>query len=119
MAQHTMAGFQTCMPPRWPKRMMSGRLMPVTCAPGRVDRGPDAIERLAPAHGSPAVLAAPAVSYERPGEPPPVVRDLHGGAAADAEEAAAVGVVGIARDAEHAPVVRYVDEHPAAGGMAS
>src|SRR5499425_761867 len=33
MAQHTMAGFQTCMPPRWPKRMMSGRLMPVTCAP--------------------------------------------------------------------------------------
>src|ERR1700675_3866235 len=33
MAQQTMAGFQTCMPPRWPKRMMSGRLMPVTWAP--------------------------------------------------------------------------------------
>ena len=33
MAQQTMAGFHTCMPPRWPKRMMSGRLIPVTWAP--------------------------------------------------------------------------------------
>src|SRR5262249_44188727 len=86
--------------------------------PRRLDRLHDAIESLAPAHGSPPVHAAAAVPHERLGETAAVVRDLHGGLAADAEKAAAVRILRVALDREHAPVLGHVDEHAAEGGMA-
>src|SRR5262249_56560607 len=55
-----------------------------------LDRVHDAIERLAPAHRAPAILTASAVPHEGLGEAAAVVRDLHGGPAADAEKATAV-----------------------------
>src|ERR1700730_5215919 len=84
------------------------------CLDGRLD----AVERFRPGDRPPAVLSTPAIPHQRPGQPQPVVWDLGGGAAADAEKATAVGIVGVAPDAEHAPLVRHVDQHPAEGRVA-
>ena len=81
--------------------------------PGRGHGGDDAIERVVPGDGAPAVFAAPAVPHEGLGEAKPVVGDLGGGAAPDAEEAAAVGIVLIALDALQPSVLRHLDQHPA------
>jgi hypothetical protein len=87
-------------------------------APGGIDGRPDPVEGVAPGHGPPAILAPAAVPHEGTGEPPTVVRNLDGGAAADAEEAPAVRIVGVAAQAEDAAFVRDLDEHAAEGGMA-
>ena len=57
------------------------------------------------------------MSRERAEEPLVVADDLPRRVSSDAEESLAVGVVGIATDAQHAPVLDF-DQHPAQGGMA-
>ena len=82
------------------------------------DAARDLVERRRPADLAPGVAAARAVTPPRHTQPPLVVGDLDRGAPADAEEAATVGIVGVAADAERAPVLADLDQHPAVRGMA-
>src|SRR5215470_18816108 len=76
----------------------------------------DEIERLVPARTPPCV-GVPALAHERVEETLRVADDLAGGLSAHAEEAPAVGVLGIAGDADQ-PAVLDVHQHPAQRGMA-
>src|SRR5262245_61575352 len=84
--------------------------------PGGSHARDDSIERLAPADPAPGVDAPP-VAGERMEQASGIVDDLPRRLAADAEEAPAVGIIGIAGHAEQAAVLD-VHEHAAQGGMA-
>jgi hypothetical protein len=81
----------------------------------RAHRADDAVERLVPARAPERRVAA--VADERVEEPLRVPDDLARRVTTHAEEAAAVRVLGIARDREETPVL-HLDAHPAQRGVA-
>ena len=88
---------------------------PDRLAPDRPEPFRDAIERRVPRHLP--ERRVPAVARERGQQALRVSDDLARGVAAHAEEAAAVGIVRVARDLDEPPVLDG-DQHPAEGRMA-
>src|SRR5262249_32745345 len=75
----------------------------------------DRVERFVPRGASPAVAPCRAKHWIE--QPPRIVENLRRSLAADAQKAAAVGIVDVAGHARHAAIIDF-DEHPAERGMA-